>query len=110
MQLKLRVGVNDVNEFAKILQKQLTDYYTDNYPNLKAPTVTIHTGRKYSKIVVNGSAWAFIANADGFNKGVICKKGDVFKPASWASPAKHSRGNILNGNFDYTVYGPHYIK
>lgn len=53
-------------------------------------------GRKYVKIVrkdvwegevreESGSAYAFIEKATG----------NVYKPASWAAPAKHARGNIF---------------
>jgi len=48
-------------------------------------------GSKYTKIMTaaspehsGNSAYAFIDN----------KSGDVFKAASWAAPAKHTRGNI----------------
>lgn len=53
-------------------------------------------GKKYFKIVsvlkgavgetISNSAYAFIDK----------ETGDLFKPASWAAPAKHARGNILN--------------
>tara|TARA_B110000238_G_scaffold143741_1_gene155038 strand:- start:590 stop:733 length:144 start_codon:yes stop_codon:yes gene_type:complete len=36
--------------------------------------------------------------------------GDLLKPASWSAPAKHARGNILNGSASYDSYGPNYLK
>lgn len=39
--------------------------------------------------------------------------GDVLKPASWKTPAKHARGNILdehNGLRYMSSYGPAYLR
>ena len=36
-------------------------------------------------------------------------KGDLLKPASWKSPAKHSRGNIFDGSDKWNFYGPNYL-
>ncbi len=66
-----------------------------------APTVVlVERGPKYARIVrfseqtvggkketVERSAYAFIDLATG----------DVLKPAGWKGPAKHARGNILDG-------------
>ena len=38
------------------------------------------------------------------------KVGDVFKAASWASAAKHTRGNIFDKNQNYFRWtGPDYL-
>jgi hypothetical protein len=60
-------------------------------------------GKRYIKIVVGTSAWAFIDKENG----------DILKPASWAAPAKHARGNIFddhNGMRYLTPYGPAYLR
>ena len=55
-------------------------------------------GRKYTKVLTDGSVWGFIANEDGVHKGIPHKKGDVFKAAGWAAPARNfARGNVLDG-------------
>ena len=47
--------------------------------------------------------------SDGMHKGVPMKRGDVLKAAGWASPAKHTRGNIFDNNQDYFSWtGPDY--
>lgn len=92
-----------------MLQNQLSSYYAKNYPNLKPPVVSISDGRRYYKIIVNNSAWGFVAKSDGVNKGVPYFKWDLFKAQSWSSPAKWARGNITDSNTTYTVYGPHYL-
>ena len=71
--------------------------------------ITIKTGRKFIKIIRDNSVWGFVAKADGTHKGVPMKMGDVLKAAGWASPAKHTRGNIFDDNQDYFRWtGPDY--
>jgi hypothetical protein len=58
-----------------------------------------------------GSAWGFIAKDDGNNKGMgSWKRGDLFKAASWAVPAKHARGNVIDKHWNIGPYGPAYLK
>ena len=71
--------------------------------------ITIKTGRKFIKIIRDNSVWGFVAKADGTHKGVPMKMGDVLKAAGWASPAKHTRGNIFDRCQDYFSWtGPDY--
>jgi hypothetical protein len=53
--------------------------------------------------------WGFISRYDGDYKGVPIKKGDLMKAASRDSPAKHSRGNIIDGTAAYGVWGVNYL-
>jgi hypothetical protein len=48
----------------------------------------IRVGKKYLKIVANGSVRFFVDAATG----------DIFKAASFAAPAKGARGNVLSDN------------
>lgn len=55
-------------------------------------------GRKYTKIISRGGVVAFIDN----------NTLDVYKPAGWASPAKHVRGNLniaLDSGFNLDSMG-----
>ena len=71
--------------------------------------ITIKPGRKFIKIIRDNSVWGFVAKSDGVHKGVPMKTGDVLKAAGWASPAKHTRGNIFDNNQDYFSWtGPDY--
>lgn len=39
--------------------------------------------------------------------------GDILKPASWKTPAKHARGNIFDGEWGINsvgVHGPAYLR
>lgn len=63
-------------------------------------------GRKYTKIVRNGSVWGFVVKGDDKK----FKVGDILKPASWATPARNAaRGNIFE---DYQINwtGPNYLR
>ena len=72
--------------------------------------VTFKNGKKYTKILQGSSVWGFVANGDGVLKGIPYKRGDVFKAAGWAAPAKWQRGNIFDSNQDYFRWtGPNYI-
>lgn len=48
--------------------------------------ITMKIGQKYAKLVTNSSVTAF----------VDLQTGDIYKPASWAKPAAHVRGNIFS--------------
>ena len=68
-------------------------------------------GRKYTKVIQGSSVWGFIAKTDGVVKGLPCKKGDVFKAAGWAAPARYTRGNIFADNQNYFTWtGPNYLR
>jgi hypothetical protein len=44
----------------------------------------------------NYSSWAFVAKQNGHSKALgNYKQGDIFKPASFKTPAKHARGNVF---------------
>ena len=70
----------------------------------------IRSGRKFDKVVSNGSVWGFVAKTDGLLKGIPYFVGDVFKAAGWAAPAKHVRGSIFDSNTDWFSWtGPNYL-
>ena len=89
-------------------QTKVNTYYTKHLKSLTAPEFSISYGRKYARIMQDTCVWAFIALSDDANKNMIV--GDLLKPANWRTPAKHSRGNILDGSASYTSYGPSYLK
>ena len=89
-------------------QSTINNYYTATYPSLRVPELTVKFGQKYAQVWTGTSIWAFIALNDQPTKAQ--RVGDLLKPASWRAPAKHSRGNILNGTAAYSPYGPTYLK
>lgn len=69
--------------------------------------IRFEVGRKYIKIIQDGSVWGFIVNTDNDKK---FRKGDILKAASWATPARNAaRGNIIDGGYSITWTGPHYL-
>ncbi len=69
-------------------------------PNMRP--VTVEAGRKYARLVRNGSVWCFVEIATG----------DIYKAAGWKGPAKHVRGNIATATYgrEYHWTGPAYLR
>lgn len=101
--------VQTIEEFETQLVEQITEYWQTNYQTLKIPNVEIKKGHKFYKIIVGTSVWGFIARIPFVHKGVQLKKGDLMKPAGWATAAKHPRGNVIDGTAQYGAYGPAYL-
>ena len=62
---------------------------------------------------VSGSVYAFVALQDGYTKSLgLIRVGDIHKPASFKTPAKHARGNVFEQDFAkyLTEHGPYYMK
>jgi|TARA_R110001632_G_scaffold7707_1_gene30726 hypothetical protein len=67
-------------------------------------------GKKWIKVIQGSSVWGFIAKENGTHKGIPHKKGDTFKAAGWAAPAKWARGNIFDTNTNWFSWtGPNYL-
>jgi len=99
------------NEMAVLLENIKADYL-----EMKSSTSMVErfnrglsykVGQKYIKVISDGSVWGFIVNAENDKKFA---KGDILKAASWKTPARNSaRGNILDGGYDISWTGPHYL-
>lgn len=95
-----------IADFAAAATEMRREHHLANYPSVMAHSpndadVVYKIGKKYARCFVSnggqafGSVWCFID----------LETGDIYKPASYAVPAKHSRGNIANGIADVGVYG-----
>jgi hypothetical protein len=84
-------------------------YEKANMPNQFVP-FTVEIGNKFIRLWTGRTCWGFISRVDGDLKGAPIKKGDLLKAATWKAPAKHARGNIIDGTAQYSEYGPSYIK
>ena len=98
-----------VQKFIEKVNSEIQDYYSTNLSNLAPKPMEMRVGTKFIKLISNGSVWGFISRFDGDYKGVPIKKGDLMKAASRDSPAKHSRGNIIDGTAAYGVWGVNYL-
>jgi len=101
--------MKSVDEFVIKVNTEIGIHYKTNFPSLTPKLIKIKQGQRYIKLISDRSVWGFISKYDGEFKGVPIKVGDLMKAASWSAPAKHSRGNVINGTTSYTTYGPSYL-
>jgi hypothetical protein len=102
-------GNPKVAEFLTKLNTERAEYYKNlDYKTGKTDLV-MEVGNKFLRFWDGTTCWGFISRVDGDLKGSPIKKGDLLKAASWKAPAKHARGNILDGTARYGVYGPEYL-
>jgi hypothetical protein len=98
-----------VADFIKKVDKERKEYYEKaNMPN-QYKELVVEVGNKFIRLWQGTSCWGFISRVDGDLKGSPIKKGDLLKAATWKAPAKHARGNIIDGTARYGVYGPEYL-
>jgi len=98
-----------VAKFIEKLDSERKEYYEKaGMPNQYKPVV-VEVGNKFIRIWHGTSCWGFISRVDDVLKGEPIKKGDLLKAATWKAPAKHSRGNIMDGTARYGIYGPEYL-
>ena len=98
-----------VANFIEKVNKERKEYYDKINLSSKEPDLIVEVGNKFIRLWQGTSCWGFISRVDGDLKGAPIKKGDLLKAATWKAPAKHSRGNIIDGTARYGVYGPEYL-
>lgn len=92
-----------LNKFFEGCKAIHENYMQKSFPENPRQGWEIHNSKRYSKLVHGGSAFCFVDKENG----------NVLKPASWKSPAKHARGNILDehsGLKHIGPYGPAYLR
>ena len=99
---KFEMWLDEVNQKRK-------EHWDKNYSYKPYTPLQVKKGQKYIKIIDGSSVWGFVSLIEGVNKGSLVLKGDLLKPASYKSPAKHSRGNIFDGSDKWNFYGPNYL-
>ena len=99
-----------VANFINKVNIQRKDYYVKADNLSQYSELIVEVGNKYIRLWNGTSCWGFISRVDGDLKGSPIKKGDLLKCATWKAPAKHSRGNIIEGTAKYGVYGPSYLS
>ena len=103
-----------LESFLDKLQQNNNTYFQTNFPNLELPKIKIDVGKKYIKVLRDGSVHSFICIEDIKCKKRMYKSGDILKANSWTSPSTTTpaRGNIFNednGLNGVSVYGARYI-
>jgi|SRR6056300_1673325 hypothetical protein len=99
---KFEIWLDDVNEKRK-------EHWDKNYSYKPYEPLQTKKGQKYIKILDGTTVWGFVSMWEGVFKGTLVCKGDLLKPASYSTPAKHSRGNIFDGSDKWEFYGPKYL-
>jgi len=99
---KFEMWLDEVNQKRK-------KYWDSNYSYKPYTPLTIKKGQKYMKIMDKSTVWAFVSMWEGVLKGSFICKGDLLKPASYSTPARHSRGNIFDGTDKWEFFGPKYL-
>jgi len=98
-----------VKNFLIKVNAERKEYYEKaDMPN-QYQELTVEIGNKFIRLWQGTGCWGFISRVDGDLKGSLIKKGDLLKAATWKAPAKHARGNIIDGTARYGVYGPEYL-
>ena len=98
-----------VKNFLDKVNAERKEYYEKaDMPN-QYSELTVEIGNKFIRLWQGTSCWGFISRVDDVLKGSPIKKGDLLKAATWKAPAKHARGNIIDGTARYGVYGPEYL-
>jgi len=83
-----------LSSFVVLANARLNEYFERHFPNIPREVISVAAGgRKYAKLVARrddagkgGCVYAFVDK----------KTGEIFKPASWAAPAAHARGNVFS--------------
>jgi hypothetical protein len=103
----------EANPIVKNFIKELNEFRKDYYVKADMPNqwkeLTVEIGNKFIRLWDGTGCWGFISRVDGDLKGSPIKKGDLLKAATWKAPAKHARGNIIDGTARYSTYGPEYL-
>lgn len=87
------------------VQAEVNNWMIENFEK----GMSYNVGKKYIKIVKEGSVWGFVVNTQNDKK---FQYGDILKAAGWATPARNkARGNVFdleNAGFSWT--GPTYLN
>ena len=81
----------NVRKYTLMLCDALELDFKSRYPNSDPYKFSIESGRKYHKIVMETES-----QSQSVHAFVDKKTGEVYKPASFKSPAKHVRYNLLS--------------
>jgi hypothetical protein len=99
IQKPITVETPEFISFYQAVEKMIVSFYTKEFSNVPAPVIEYTNGRRYIKIIRDRSVYAFVDKTNG----------NILKPASWSSPAKHARGNIFNEENGMNCCGPYSI-
>ena len=98
--------VERISAFVEYCNKMSADHCQSSGYRLSAPTYRAdYLSKKWCRVnkVENGNStcvYAFICLCDGETKNLgKLVEGSIHKPASYSSPARHSRGSVYSDDF-----------
>lgn len=87
----------EIEDFATAWEEWRDQELSKQYATHQPGGVSLLYSKVWCKIVLNQGVEAFIALEDGENKKLgPWKQGDIFRPDTWSSPAKHKRGSVFD--------------
>jgi hypothetical protein len=92
-----------VVQYVDFVEKEVSKYMSNRFPNLSPTTFKIDWGKRYARIVASQGP---SVSAFGF---IDLESGDILKAASWKQPAKNARGNVEERNTWARSFGPYGI-
>jgi len=75
-----------VEDYMQAIREATAKYYADNYHHLQPPMIYAEPGRRFARIVMEGS------NQRTVHAFVDMETGDVIKAAGWKAPQKDKDG------------------
>lgn len=92
-------NLNDVGPAGREIRERMNKEFRES--------LSYKVGKKYIKIIKNGSVWGFVVNT---SDDLLFRYGDILKAAGWATPARNSaRGNVFEV-YSVSWTGPHYLR
>lgn len=90
-------------KYQSLVQSLLNKHYADmGYTFEAPPTVTLDWGKRYVRVVKNGS------NSRSVHSFIDTRNGDILKAAGWKAPAPNGvRGSILSDDIGASVINEH---
>jgi hypothetical protein len=82
-----------VQEYCNILTQKMR---TGPLPTHQTSQFVYESGRKYYKIISERSIGSILYSSRSVHAFVDKNTGEIYKAASWKSPAKHVRFNLMN--------------
>jgi len=80
--------------FLEVVTENTNLYYKTNLSILTPPKYSVNSGRRFDKVVEEGSVYCFVEK----------ETGNIYKPASWRAPYTKGNNPVRGNIFNMTSY------